>query len=185
MRGGRATGDGESMSTLLLLSGGLDSALLLARDKPKLAIGFDYGQPHLIELDYARKLAARYGVPFQRYKLPFVPLIDDIVFAARNALMLSAAAAVALEAGCNNIMIGCNASDASRFPDCRENFLYHMTRAFERAYGISIIAPLAHMTKAQIIAEAKERGVAETWTCYAPLNGHPCGSCYACESLRA
>ena len=54
-----------SVSAIVLLSGGLDSAtcLLLARDEglELRALSFDYGQRHAIELERARAIAARYG----------------------------------------------------------------------------------------------------------------------------
>jgi 7-cyano-7-deazaguanine synthase len=161
----------------------MDSALCLHRYGAKLAVGFAYGQPHMIELSYARGLAGRYGVPYEQRNLPTMPRVDDVVFAGRNAVMLAAAAGIAQERGLSSITIGCNFSDAQRFPDCRPRFIRAIGEAFELAYGVEVHAPLLTMTKAQIVAEAKAAGIPETWTCYAPKDGEQCGECYSCNGL--
>lgn len=171
------------MTQLLLLSGGLDSALCLHRFGAAAAVGFDYGQPHIIELEHGGRLAAAAGVPYEVVKLPPLPRTNDVVFAGRNAVMLSVAAAMAHDRGFASIMIGCNFSDAQRFPDCRPDFLRNIDRAFRHAYGVGVYAPLLTMSKAQIVADAREVGITDTWTCYAPREGTPCGECYSCKGL--
>lgn len=172
------------MTTLILLSGGLDSALCLARYGAELAIGYDYGQPHAIELDHAARVAAHFGVPFERRTLPPMPRVNDVVFAGRNAVLLAAAAATAQARGMTSVVIGCNFSDAQRFPDCRPAFIRSMSAALSEAYGVRVSAPLLTMTKAQIVREARERALPETWTCYAPTAaGQRCGECYSCKGL--
>lgn len=169
---------------IILLSGGMDSALCLARYGADMAIGFDYGQPHRIELEYSAKIAERFGVPFSVIGLPFMPLVDDVVFAGRNAVMLTAAAAIAQARGIGGVVIGCNMDDAARFPDCRQEFISAMDSALSGAYGVRVIAPLLNSTKAQIVAESREIGLPETWTCYSPTqDGRSCGSCYSCGAL--
>jgi 7-cyano-7-deazaguanine synthase len=170
---------------LILLSGGLDSALCLARYGAAQAVGFDYGQPHRVELTHAARIAAHYGVPFSVHQLPSMPRVDDVVFAGRNAVLLAVASALAQASNTENIVIGCNFSDAQRFPDCRPAFIKAMNDALRGAYGVRVSAPLLTMTKAQIVAEARERGIPETWTCYAPTPaGERCGECYSCKGLQ-
>lgn len=168
---------------LLLLSGGLDSALCLHRYGAALAVGFDYGQPHKIELKYAARIAYCYGVPFKIHKMLAMPKVDDIVFAGRNAVMLATAAAIAQARGMSSVVIGCNFSDAERFADCRPEFIRYFSKALESAYGVSVSAPLLTMTKAQIVAEGREVRLPATWTCYEPQGEMPCGKCYACKGL--
>jgi 7-cyano-7-deazaguanine synthase len=170
---------------LILLSGGMDSALCLHRYGAELAVGFYYGQPHDIELEYAGRIADHYQVPYIRRNLPFMPRIDDVVFAGRNAVLIAMGAAIAQERGLDTVVIGSNFSDAQRFPDCRPPFIKAMNEACKFAYGVSAVAPLLTMSKAQIVAEAREIGLPETWTCYAPKDGRQCGECYACKSLGA
>ena len=171
---------------LILLSGGLDSALCLHRYGAALAIGFDYGQPHRIELDYAKRIAKRFKVKFERHQLNPIPLVNDVVFAGRNAVMLSTAAAIAQSRGLSAVVIGCNFSDAERFADCRPAFIRSMNEAFKEAYGVTVHAPLLTTSKAQIVQEAWGAGLPETWTCYSPTKlKRPCGRCYSCKSLQS
>lgn len=168
---------------ILLLSGGLDSALCLHKYGAALTIGFDYGQPHVIELTYAAKIASKYKVPFEKHSIERISKTDDVVFAGRNAVILSVAAGIAQTRGIKSVVIGCNFSDAQRFPDCRPSFIRSINEAFKEAYGVSVHAPLLTISKAQIVKEAKEAGLPETWTCYNPINKKPCGECYSCKSL--
>lgn len=172
------------MRGLLLLSGGLDSATILAthRHRIEAAICFDYQQPHGIEISYAREIARKADVEFIVRNLPPLPLVDDVVFAARNAIMLTVAAAVAIERGFDYLLIGCNASDAERFPDCRREFVAAMDAALYRAYGLAVEAPLLGYTKAEVRALAARHGVTGTWSCYRPAGDQPCGQCLACRT---
>ncbi len=171
------------MKALILLSGGIDSALALHifGIEAVCAVGFDYGQPHVIELDYAQALADVSGVPFFRVKLPTINKTDDIVFAGRNAILLASGAAIAQNFGCDTVVIGCNADDRERFPDCRPEFIAAMADALGPAYGVTISAPLIEFSKARIIAMAEEYGIGPTWSCYDPQSETPCGVCLACK----
>ncbi len=178
---------------VILLSGGLDSAtcLLIARAEglELLALSFDYGQRHAVELDRARALAARYGAREHRVaRLDFpgkgasaltdasIPVpahgaSDDAIpvtyVPARNTLFLAHALAWAESAGASDIFIGANALDYSGYPDCRPEFL----EAFERMANLGtkaavegrtrfrIRAPLLAMTKAEIVRKAAELGL--------------------------
>lgn len=172
------------MNTLLLLSGGIDSALCLAANVDRIAacVGFDYGQPHLRELERAADLAGRYGKPFEVVTLPRLPLVNDVVFAARNAVMLSVAAAMAQARGLDQVMIGANAADRERFLDCRGRFFDALDNALFVAYGVRVSTPLLEWAKADIVARAREIGLPLdlTLSCYHP-NG-PCGECLACRT---
>lgn len=175
------------MKTLVLLSGGLDSAVVLAVIKSHVhgAVGFDYGQSHSIELEYAEQIAKDEGVPFEVVKLPYIPKINDIVFAGRNAVLLSAAAGMAQAKKFDSIAIGCNASDRIDFPDCRFDFLSNLSHAFETAYGVRVLFPLINYSKREVVEAASKLGVSikDTYTCY--KGGTPCGECYACKARKA
>lgn len=167
---------------LILLSGGLDSALCLHEYGAELCVGFDYDQPHRIELEYAAAIALKYRVPFEVHKLPKMPLVNDVVFAGRNAVMLATAASLAQKKRIENIVIGCNFTDRERFPDCRPEFIRALNQAYKEAYGVSVYAPLLTSTKAMIADKAKAVGLPETWSCYSPTKDEkPCGSCAACK----
>src|SRR4029079_3857994 len=77
---------------------------------------------------------------------------------ARNTIFLSLALAFAEVVGAQAIVIGVNALDYSGYPDCRPEYL----EAFERMAALAtkagveggrlrVLAPLLHLTKAEII----------------------------------
>ncbi len=168
------------MSSLLLLSGGMDSTLLAyTRKDVSLCVGFDYGQHHKVELGYAKATANALGLKFMRVRIQALPKVNDVVFAGRNALFLSSAAAIAQANGLSKVLIGCNKSDEIRFPDCRLTFIEGMNVALE-AYGVSVEAPLLQMTKLEIKEHYSKIPSANSWSCYSPVDGKPCGMCLAC-----
>lgn len=178
------------MRQLVCLSGGVDSAVVLAMNAGADAIGFEYGQPHLIELDFAGKLCERLGVKFTRLALPSMPLINDVAFAARNAVFASWACAYAQAHGYDWIGFGCNKSDWHRFPDCRPAFWEKMRAAFLTTYQIRLATPLLHWTKAEVIEHSHSLNLQldELWSCYSPVHSPeqggclPCGECLACQT---
>ncbi|MCK4340600.1 MAG: 7-cyano-7-deazaguanine synthase QueC [Phycisphaerae bacterium] len=145
--------------TLVLLSGGLDSATTLAIARADgfepLAISFRYGQRHEIELEAARNVAAAAGV-----REHVVVELDLRVFGgsaltaeievpkdrdleadeipityvpARNTIFLAYALALAEVRGAQDIYIGVNAVDYSGYPDCRGDYI----AAFEKMAGLA------------------------------------------------
>lgn len=136
---------------VVLLSGGLDSAtvLAIARDRgyEVAALSFDYGQRHRVELTYAAEQARRQGAAdhtvaeidtgiFAGSALtngPSVPKHDSVAdldsgipvtyVPARNALFLAYALAKAETFGAEAIFLGVNALDYSGYPDCRPEFV--------------------------------------------------------------
>jgi len=135
---------------IVLLSGGLDSATVLAVAQSEgfepLALSFRYGQRHSIELEAAANVAAAAGV-----REHLIVDIDPRVFAgsalttdaavpkdrepagtgeipityvpARNTIFLSHALALAEVRDAADIFIGVNAVDYSGYPDCRPEYI--------------------------------------------------------------
>ncbi|HEX8239907.1 MAG TPA: 7-cyano-7-deazaguanine synthase QueC [Allosphingosinicella sp.] len=179
-----------------------------------LALTIDYGQRHRIELDAAARIAAELGAerhvvmpldlrPFGGSALtadiavPKTGLGEEIPVTyvpARNTIFLSLALGWAEAAGAADIYIGVNALDYSGYPDCRPDFIAAFeglaalaTRAGDEGRRFRIIAPLLHMTKADIVREAARLGLDAglTWSCYDPApEGRHCGLCDSCR-LRA
>ena len=134
-------------SAIVLLSGGLDSATVLAialsQGFETLALSVHYGQRHAAELDAARRVAAALGA--QEHRVMGVDLagiggsaLTDAAVAvpespgtgipvtyvpARNTLLLSLALGWAEVAGARDIFVGVNAVDYSGYPDCRPEFI--------------------------------------------------------------
>jgi 7-cyano-7-deazaguanine synthase len=177
------------MKTIVLLSGGLDSATVLAGcvasgDKC-LAIGYDYDQPHRIELDRAQDIAHHYQVPFKVIGLPAMlsAKVDDVVFAGRNLVLASFAIAFAQAREFDRIAVGCNATDWDRFPDCRPAF-WKGVKQCARASGVLVSTPLLYLTKREVVEVARQNEVPIdlTWSCYSPQDSQPCGKCLACKT---
>ncbi len=138
-------------AAVLLVSGGLDSAtvLAIARDQGYTchAVSFDYGQRHRHELDAAVAVCSAAGIASHRTVVldptPFsgsaltdggeVPMdrseqdmgsgIPDTYVPARNLVFLSYALGIAEGLGANDLFIGVNAIDYSGYPDCRGEFI--------------------------------------------------------------
>jgi 7-cyano-7-deazaguanine synthase len=172
-----------SKTSVVLLSGGLDSAVCLAMMRPKWALAIDYGQPHAVrELACAARLARAYGaeLAIATTTMPSAPSAGDqsMLWPGRNLVLLSLAAALAHQVGASEVIIGANADDHAGYPDCRPEFF----AVAEPALGVKVTAPLLHLTKPEIGARARAHGVpiGETWSCYYPVDGQVCGSCDAC-----
>ena len=136
---------------VVLLSGGLDSATVLAiarsRNFECHALSVEYGQRHRAELEAAQRLAVALGAHEHRTmrvdladiggsaltdtRLPVPqapgPGIPVTYVPARNTLFLSLALGWAEVIGAADIFMGVNAVDYSGYPDCRPAFI----QAFE------------------------------------------------------
>lgn len=132
---------------VILLSGGLDSATVLAIARQQgyvcHALSVDYGQRHDAELDAARRVAHSLGAIEHRIIQLGLGLfggsaLTDVAIAvpehptegipvtyvpARNTVMLSLALAWAEVLNARDIFIGVNAVDYSGYPDCRPEFI--------------------------------------------------------------
>jgi len=204
-------------TAVVLLSGGLDSMVCatLARESgfETLALTIDYGQRHRVELDSARRIAARLADRHILLALDLTAfggsaLTSDIAVPkdgvgegipvtyvpARNTIFLSLALGLAEASGARDIFIGVNALDYSGYPDCRPEFVAGFerlanlaTKAGVEGDGFTIHAPLLDLTKADIAREAQRLGIDAglSHSCYDPLpDGTHCGKCDACR-LRA
>jgi 7-cyano-7-deazaguanine synthase len=136
-----------SKPAVVLLSGGLDSATVLAIAREAgfacHALSLDYGQRHNAELAAAGRVAAHLGavehrtIPIGLGQFGGSALTDSGIAVpespgtgipvtyvpARNTVMLSLALAWAEVLGAGDIFIGVNAVDYSGYPDCRPEFI--------------------------------------------------------------
>jgi 7-cyano-7-deazaguanine synthase len=178
---------------LLLLSGGLDSSVLLhelIRQQCVVhCLGINYGQRHIRELACAHVLCRKLNVEYEEIKIPQLPgssLTDgqaSVVVPNRNAILISIAVNLAIEKNTESVIVGCNKSDSERFPDCRPEFIASMNAAIKAAeLRVEVCAPFIDKTKKEIADLGKSLGVdlKATWSCYNPRNNEPCGVCPAC-----
>ena len=113
---------------------------------------------------------------------------------ARNTIFLSLALAWAEVVHAEAIVLGVNALDYSGYPDCRPDYLDAFerlaslaTRAGVEGQPLRVLAPLLHLTKAEIIRRGILLGLdyGLTHSCYDPApSGAACGHCDSCR-LRA
>ena len=203
-----------SKKAIVLLSGGMDSAVTLFIAKKKgfkpYCLTFDYGQRHKKEILSAKKVAkaAKSEFTLLKIRLPWKnsALLDKNIkvpenrkfsgrvdipatyVPARNTIFLSFALSYAEAIGAKAVFIGANAIDFSGYPDCRPEYYRVFNELFKKAIklkGIKIITPLLYKTKEDIVKLGRRLGVNFNLT-WSCYNGgrRPCGVCDACR-LRA
>lgn len=181
------------------------------------ALTIRYGQVHAREIEAARRVAGALGVAAHVElgldlkafggsalvgdgEIPKARVLEDhhdippTYVPARNTIFLSIALGWAEVIGATAIVIGVNALDYSGYPDCRPEFLETFerlsslaTRAGIEGTRLQVLAPLLHMSKADIVRQgmALNLDFGLTHSCYDPdANGAPCGGCDSCQ-LRA
>ena len=147
----------QAKKAVILLSGGLDSATVLAIARSQgyacHALSLDYGQRHAAELIAASRIAREQSV-IEHKILPIAlnafggsALTDDSIevpettgegipvtyVPARNTIFLSLALGWAEVLGARDIFVGVNAVDYSGYPDCRPAFI----QAFENLANLA------------------------------------------------
>lgn len=149
--------NGEKRPAVVLLSGGLDSATVLAMANVQgftcYALSFDYGQRHTAELSAAQNIAQTLGVvehkilPLSLDAIGGSALTDENIAVpeggtqgipityvpARNTVFLALALGWAEVLGALDIFVGVNAVDYSGYPDCRPQFI----DAFEKLANLA------------------------------------------------
>ena len=161
----------QQKKAVLLLSGGLDSATVLAMAKAQgfdiYALSFSYGQRHALELEAVKKILQ--DMPVSEHKTAYIDLrlfggsalTSDIAVPkgrkddeleehipityvpARNTIFLSFALGWAEILGAFDIFIGVNAVDYSGYPDCRPEFI----RSFEKTANLATAAGVEGLQK--------------------------------------
>lgn len=155
----------KNKKAVVLLSGGLDSATILAIARSEgfrlFALTFSYGQRHQREIEAAKRIARSLGavehrlinldlaafggsaltdpnieVPKDRADLANPDKIPPTYVPARNTIFLSYALAWAEVLGAFDIFIGVNSTDYSGYPDCRPKFI----TAFKRLANLAAAA---------------------------------------------
>lgn len=200
-------------SCVVVFSGGQDSTTCLfwARQRYEnvIALTFDYGQRHRIELSAANEICQRFGFAHETIAIDTfaqlggnsltdasVPVQDDrfrnlptTFVPGRNLIFLTFAAAWAWKRGIDDLVTGTGEADYSGYPDCRESTLKSLEQTLNLGMEgqFRIHAPLTHLSKAATVRLAIEVGALEalaySHTCYQGEQP-PCGLCDSCK-LRA
>ena len=178
------------MKTVVVLSGGLDSSVLLLAPPDDLevvaAITIDYGQRHHKEIEAALVIAEIAEAPHQivdmsnlQFLLGGSALTDEdvdvphghyedesmkaTVVPNRNMILLALAAGYAISIGAKVVAYGAHAGDHVIYPDCRPEFVRAMMEPLALCHyePIQLRAPFIDIGKAAIVAHAARAGVAK------------------------
>ncbi|GDY14695.1 7-cyano-7-deazaguanine synthase [Planctomycetota bacterium] len=204
----------DPAAAVVLFSGGQDSTTCLAwalRQYRRVeAVTIDYGQRHRVELECARAIAERCGVPHRILPCDsFTALggnslvseevvrdgvrqdtgLPNTFVPGRNLIFLCLVAAYAWQRSIANLVTGVCQTDFSGYPDCRQTTMDALQAALRAGmdWPFTIHTPLMFLTKADSVRLAVDLDalplLALSHTCY---NGSrpPCGTCPACL-LRA
>ena len=202
---------------LVVFSGGQDSTTCLywakKHFKEVYALSFLYGQKHELEVELARRISSKAGVPFEVKNVEFISelstgcsLTDNSIpmdsdkpaesypntfVPGRNMFFLSIAAVYAREHDIMNIVTGVSQTDFSGYPDCRDSFIRSLNVTLNLAMDEQFVihTPLMWINKAETWKMADELGIFdvirhETLTCYNGIPGDGCGHCPACKLRR-
>lgn len=197
---------------VVVFSGGQDSTTCLfwakKRYKEVIAVSFDYGQKHSLELECAKDICKKYNVEHHIMDLNLLNQLapnsltrvdikvdkekeDDKLpnsfVDGRNMLFLTFVAVFAKQRHINTIITGVSQSDFSGYPDCRDVFIKSLNVTLNLAmdYQFEVLTPLMWIDKAETWKMADDLGVLdivknETLTCYNGIKGNGCGECPAC-----
>lgn len=204
-------------TALVVFSGGQDSTTCLYWAKQQfakvIALTFVYGQKHVIEVDYAKKIAEEAQVEWYCQDVSFISKLSsgcsltdtsikmdetkpetscpNTFVPGRNLFFLSVAAVFARERGIRHIITGVSQTDYSGYPDCRDAFVKSLNVTLNLAMEEQFIlhTPLMWLDKAQTWELADNLGVLDiirnnTVTCYNGIPGDGCGHCPACTLRR-
>jgi 7-cyano-7-deazaguanine synthase len=204
----------ERLKAVALLSGGLDSATVLAIAREQgfevHTLGVDYGQRHRSELAAAKAVSETLGAAsHQVVKVDLRAIGGSALTAdidvptepgegipvtyvpARNTLMLALALGHAEVMGAHDLFIGVNAVDYSGYPDCRPQFIAAFedlcqlaTRAGDEGERFRIHTPLIHLSKADIVRRGTELGVDYAMTVSCYHADEQGRACGVCDSCR-
>ena len=201
------------MTSIVLLSGGLDSAVLLASEAQRAQV-----QPVYVSVglawEHAEQAMLAQLLPASAFKTRVLPLArvefsmrdvyspahwamrgsppaydtpdEDVYLAGRNLVLLTKAGVLAAAVGAARIVLG--TLGGNPFPDATPEFFQSMSRALSvgLAHEIDIDAPLATMSKSEAIVLGHQLGVPleHTLSCMNPLDGEIPVHCGRCSKCR-
>ncbi|MFV0350267.1 MAG: 7-cyano-7-deazaguanine synthase QueC [Halodesulfovibrio sp.] len=199
---------------VIVLSGGMDSAVLLAHELSQgvrvAALSFDYGSKHNSrELPMAAAICRHYGVDHAIVPLPFMnelfsssllqsgEAIPDGAYDAdsmkstvvpfRNGILIAIAVGYAESVGASRVLIGSHSGDHHIYPDCRPEFNAAMNEAALCGTDgkVQVAFPFANIDKRAIGDLGRTLGVDYAGTWTCYKGGEVhCGTCGACDERK-
>ncbi|MGN1402277.1 MAG: 7-cyano-7-deazaguanine synthase QueC [Bacillus sp. (in: firmicutes)] len=201
----------ENNKAVVVFSGGQDSTTCLfwalERFDEVIAVTFDYGQRHNLELTCASAIATELGVEHHTLDMSLLNQLapnaltrSDIEITetedglpstfveGRNLLFLSFAGVFAKGKGARHIITGVCETDFSGYPDCRDVFIksLNVTMNLAMDHKFVVHTPLMWIDKAETWEMADKFGKLDyirekTLTCYNGIIGDGCGDCPSCK----
>ncbi len=181
-------------SAIVVLSGGQDSTTCLfwamESYNQVIALSFDYGQKHRMELTQAHKICESAGVEHHILSLPLLNELSansltraeiavdtsetggereisanlpSSFVEGRNLLFINYAAIFAKGRSVKDIVVGVSEADYSGYPDCRADFISSLQKTLRLAmeYDFVIETPLMMLTKAEVWQLAEQLDIVE------------------------
>jgi 7-cyano-7-deazaguanine synthase len=183
------------MSTVVLLSGGMDSTAVAFLVKPSYGIWIDYGQgPAAAEKQAARSVASAMDLDLVELRVDLSSigtgavgskLPDGIAhewWPYRNQSLITFAAAWGIGHGASEVAIGTVSTDGDRHVDGAMPFVRAMDDLLSmQEGGMRVLAPAISLTTEELIERSRiSRAVlALTYSCH--VSNQPCGDCGGCE----
>ncbi len=196
---------------VLIFSGGQDSTTCLFWALEKfdevIAVTFDYGQRHRLEMECASSIADEHGIEHRILDMSLLNQLapnaltrEDIAITegedgppstfveGRNMLFLTFAGIFAKTIGANHLVTGVCETDFSGYPDCRDIFIKSLNVTMNLAMDFSFVVhtPLMWLDKSETWEMADHFGKLDyirknTLTCYNGIIGDGCGICPSCQ----
>lgn len=182
--------------TVLLLSGGLDSAALAALTRPALTLFVDYGQkPSKSEARAANAIAHHLELPFMSVRLPLQDLGGGLMhddtpmqdapspewWPFRNQFLATAGAAIAIRNRLSTVALASVRGDGDRHVDGSLSFYQHLDAVMKlQEGGVHLEAPAIHMSTVELLRAANASRSLIGWTVSCHRSNEPCGDCPGC-----
>ncbi len=198
----------------VLLSGGLDSAVMLAMELAdgrevwpihvRVGLAWEDAEARAIErvVDGAPFVGRIHPVTTLRFDMRDVyppghwavagraPAYDEpdetVYLEGRNVTLITKAAVFCAGRGIGRVVLGPLAGNP--FPDATPAFFDAMAHALSLglAHDITVAAPLAALNKEDVVRIGRDLGVAldRTLSCMSPVDGEHCGRCNKCRERR-
>lgn len=185
------------MTEVALLSGGVDSALLVAWRRPQRCLFIDYGQaPARGEALAARSVAAQLGLHLETLRVDCTPVGAGLLAGSsaaltdapspewwpfRNQLLVTLAAAWALRRGIRLVTVASVASDGLRHIDGRADFYAKLDELVHMQEGrLRVLAPAVALTTVELAARTNVGMEVLGWTHSCHVADLACGHCPGC-----
>lgn len=169
--------------SLVLLSGGYDSSLLLRMaNEHSVALHIEYEhRAKDLEKQRCMDLCAKLGIDlfFLKTSTTFKTTENTIEMTGRNQLFCTMGSCLAKTLGIGTVLIGCCLDDFADYRDCRIDFIDAMNKVNKISGLPKIQAPLITMSKKRIKEEYSKYNLGTPQYCYFGKN---CGECNSCKS---